>query len=162
MSRRIDVPAAEFAACRAALKLSQVEFAQRLGMARRTVIRGEQRGIELPYSWRSEVANTPGRDGLRRRWEAALAEAKRGGARFAKILAEVSQRLEAAAADAARRFAQANGLADEVEINAGNGAGRRPRAKTRVVSPRRGSPASRGKVTVSRSSKCHTHSKRGR
>lgn len=97
MSRTIDVNAAEFAAVRATLKLSQGEYAERLGISRRTVIRGERRGIELPsrYSYSAQANKAEGRDGLRDRWGAALKEAQAvaKGDTFPKILANVSQRL---------------------------------------------------------------------
>lgn len=95
MGRQIDVGAPEFACVRAVLKLSQGEFAERLGVSRRTVIRGEQRGIELPPSW---TQREPG--GLRDKWETARKEAEADPARYveaaksdtiAKILDKLSQ-----------------------------------------------------------------------
>jgi hypothetical protein len=45
-------PAEHVRELRRRLSLSQGEFAERLGVTRRTVIRGEQRGLELPLgSW---------------------------------------------------------------------------------------------------------------
>lgn len=75
MSRTIDVGAPEFATVRATLRLSQGEFARLLGCSRRTVIRGEQRGIELPSRYvYGFVAES--RKGLRAAWEAAKAHAE--------------------------------------------------------------------------------------
>lgn len=42
------VPAETVRELRRRLSLTQSEFAERLGVARRTVIRGEQRGLEIP------------------------------------------------------------------------------------------------------------------
>lgn len=97
MGRNIDVSAAEFATVRAVLKLAQGEFAERLGVSRRTVIRGEQRGIELPPSWKSREGD---RGGLRGKWDAARTEAESRPADYvaaaksdtiAEILAKMSQ-----------------------------------------------------------------------
>jgi DNA-binding XRE family transcriptional regulator len=52
---------------RAELKLTQEQFADLLGIARRTVIRAEKRGLAIPY-W----SNAP----LRERWDAAIKAAK--------------------------------------------------------------------------------------
>jgi hypothetical protein len=51
-------PAADVLSLRAALGLSQGDFAAALGLSRRTVIRAEARGLELPWrpdSSRGEV-----------------------------------------------------------------------------------------------------------
>lgn len=94
MGRMIDVGPAEFACVRAVLKLSQGEFAERLGLSRRTVIRGEQRGIELPPTWGQPAG------GLRDKWHAAAKEAEADRERYveaaksdtiAKILEKVAQ-----------------------------------------------------------------------
>lgn len=50
------------------LRLTQAAFAERLGVSVRTVIRGEQRGLEIP--WRSDS-----RDGVREAWAALQREA---------------------------------------------------------------------------------------
>lgn len=50
--RRYLEPAENVRALREGLHLTQSEFAERLRVTRRTVIRGEQRGLELPLgSW---------------------------------------------------------------------------------------------------------------
>src|SRR5712671_6310735 len=49
--RRYLEPAERVRDLRRQLSLTQAEFAERLGVTRRTVIRGEQRGLEIP--WRS-------------------------------------------------------------------------------------------------------------
>lgn len=112
MGRMIDVGAAEFATVRAVLKLSQGEFAERLGVSRRTVIRGEQRGIELPPSWKSREGE---RDGLRGKWDAARDEAEKRPADYvaaaksdtiAKILAELSHEDKARGYYGRRSFAE--------------------------------------------------------
>jgi DNA-binding XRE family transcriptional regulator len=76
MSRNIDISAAEFATVRATLGDSQGQFAERLGVSRRTVIRGEQRGIELPrsYGWGRKPDSTRGQ--LADKWKAARATAE--------------------------------------------------------------------------------------
>lgn len=52
--RRSLIPPERVREVRASLKLSQREFAERLGVSRRTVIRGEQRGLEVPWAtWKS-------------------------------------------------------------------------------------------------------------
>lgn len=48
--RRELVPAIEVRRVRAALKMTQVEFAAALDITPRTVIRGEARGLEVPWS----------------------------------------------------------------------------------------------------------------
>jgi hypothetical protein len=106
MGRVIDVQPHEFATVRAVLKLSQGEFAERLGLSRRTVIRGEQRGIELPGRYRHYYMQERGQAGqddlraqVREKWEAARKEARADRVRYleaarsdtiAKILANVS------------------------------------------------------------------------
>jgi hypothetical protein len=77
MSRNIDVNAAEFATVRATLGDSQGQFAERLGVSRRTVIRGEQRGIEMPrsYGWGRQPDSTRGQ--LADKWKAAREQAER-------------------------------------------------------------------------------------
>lgn len=47
--RRELVPAAEVRRVRAALKMTQAEFATALDITPRTVIRGEARGLEVPW-----------------------------------------------------------------------------------------------------------------
>lgn len=47
--RVITHSAADVRALRRALRLTQKQFAAELGVARRTVIRGEQRGLEIPW-----------------------------------------------------------------------------------------------------------------
>jgi DNA-binding XRE family transcriptional regulator len=47
--RRHLIEAAEVTRVRTALNLSKAQFASALGVARRTVIRGEERGLELPW-----------------------------------------------------------------------------------------------------------------
>lgn len=160
MSRTIDVRPAEFAAVRATLKLSQLEFAERLGISRRTVIRGERRGIELPSAWsyhrrRHGLGDNPAAK-LRDTWAAALKEAQRSD-RFAGILEKVSQRLERAAANAAADFAAANGLAvDLEEVSPRRRSDSKPRARGNVSHPaaRRRAIA---RVTQSRSTKKRTN-----
>lgn len=49
-TERRFVPARELVELRRRLSLTQLELAERVGLSRRTVIRGEQRGIELPVS----------------------------------------------------------------------------------------------------------------
>lgn len=60
--RVITVDASELIRVRRRLQLTQAEFAARLGVSRRTVIRGELRGIELPWGPWNE------RWPLRERW----------------------------------------------------------------------------------------------
>lgn len=60
--RVITVDASELIRVRRRLQLTQAEFAERLGVSRRTVIRGESRGIEVPWFSSSD------RDSLRDRW----------------------------------------------------------------------------------------------
>lgn len=43
-------PAEDVRALRFSLQLTQAQFAARLGVSKRTVIRGEQRGLELPWT----------------------------------------------------------------------------------------------------------------
>lgn len=52
---------------RAELGLTQEQFAARLGVTRRTIIRGEQRGLAIPYWSNNET---------RKAWDAAVAAAK--------------------------------------------------------------------------------------
>jgi transcriptional regulator with XRE-family HTH domain len=51
MSRRYLIPAADVIEIRSALRLTQSALAERLGVTRRTVIRGEQRGLEIPSTY---------------------------------------------------------------------------------------------------------------
>lgn len=98
MGRVIDVQAPEFAAVRLTLGLSQGAFAARLGISRRTAIRGEQRGIELPSRYGMQNG-TPQRRALLETWEAARKEAQTdpryleiaGCDTIAKILGKMSQ-----------------------------------------------------------------------
>jgi transcriptional regulator with XRE-family HTH domain len=120
VSRSADVPAAQVCAVRKVLKLSQAELAERLGVSRRTIIRGERRGIELPsrYGWgRPADFDKSPRGQLPGKWAAALKEAERSDT-YVKILGEVSQRIEREQADAeaarvAARNAERAKLADE-------------------------------------------------
>jgi DNA-binding XRE family transcriptional regulator len=93
MSREVSVPAAEVITVRKCLKLSQAELAERLCVSRRTIIRGEKRGIELPskYMWRGTA--TDARSKIRPAWEAARKEAEKAHG-FAKLLEAVTVRLE--------------------------------------------------------------------
>jgi hypothetical protein len=98
MGRVIDVQAPEFAAVRLTLGLSQGAFAARLGISRRTAIRGEQRGIELPSRYGMQ-SGTPARRALLETWEAARKQAQAdpryleiaAGDTIAKILGKMSQ-----------------------------------------------------------------------
>jgi DNA-binding XRE family transcriptional regulator len=69
--RTIDVPADEVRRVRSLLMLSQAELAARLGVSRRTIIRGEERGMETPW-W----SRNPERSELRKRWNEVKAEAE--------------------------------------------------------------------------------------
>lgn len=167
MSRTIDVPAAQVAAVRATLKLTQAEFAERLGISRRTVIRGECRGIELPsvFSYhrrRNGLGDNPAAK-LRDTWAAALKEAQQSD-RYPGILEKVSQRIERDAAAAAARFAQAQGIDADVDLV--NVSQRRRSDSIRGARGNVSHPAARrrarSQVTQSRSTKKRNIKKRSR
>jgi hypothetical protein len=75
--RCVHQTAEEVRELRRALFLTQRQFAQALGVSRRTVIRGEQRGLEVP--WFS--ASNTGRHDLHERWCALQAQAADRAAR---------------------------------------------------------------------------------
>lgn len=55
--RRFLIDAAEVRNLRARLELSQREFAEELGVSHRTIVRAEQRGLEVPLDHRSPRAH---------------------------------------------------------------------------------------------------------
>lgn len=97
MARRYLVPAADVTAVRTALHLTQRELATRLGVTRRTVIRGEQRGLEIPSSY----GDSP-RKAVGEAWRELKAQAAGALALQAKE-AEADKRRRQNA-DAARRY----------------------------------------------------------
>lgn len=69
--RVITKKADEVRELRRALSLTQQQFADRLGVARRTIIRGEQRGLEVPWYSTGSID----RYELSRLWDLAVKEA---------------------------------------------------------------------------------------
>ncbi len=69
--RVISHTAEEVRELRRALKLTQQQLADRLGVSRRTIIRGEQRGIEVPWYSSGSID----RYELTRTWGLAVKEA---------------------------------------------------------------------------------------
>lgn len=97
MSRRYLVPAADVIEVRSALRLKQSELAKRLGVTRRTVIRGEQRGLEIPY----RLGDSP-RKAVGEAWHALELEAK--AARVTQAADTKRARRQAQNRAAARRY----------------------------------------------------------
>lgn len=69
--RVITKKADEVRELRRALGLTQQQFADRLGVTRRTIIRGEQRGLEVPWYSTGSID----RYELSRLWDLAVKEA---------------------------------------------------------------------------------------
>ena len=96
--RVITTKATDLRRVRLQLRLTQEQFAGRLGISRRSVIRGEVRGLEIP--WYS--AGETGRNELLARWEALKQEADR--AVLERPRSVTSEDLERWARDRSRRL----------------------------------------------------------
>jgi transcriptional regulator with XRE-family HTH domain len=143
------VPAGEVTALRAALRLKQSELARRLGVTRRTVIRGEQRGLEIPSTYDDSPRKAVGEA-----WRELKAEAAGALALQAKD-AELAKRRRQNR-EAAQRYRKRRRSGKRVTVSRRSRVTKRPADRRKSDSfqriPRKLSPRS-SKATVARRSR---------